>query len=170
MALTRKQKEKSLEDLKEKISKQKAMVLVGITGLKMKDISDLRKELKKNDANLKVVKKTLAEIALKENNFDFNKDKYKEELGFIFGFGDELFPVKTAYRFSKENENLKILGGFFEGNLIEKEEVVSLANLPSKEVLLAKLVGAISAPMSNMTYALNYNLKGLLYALKQIKA
>jgi large subunit ribosomal protein L10 len=169
MALTKQQKEKSIIDLKDKISKQKVMLLVAIAGLKVKDVSKLRNELKKVDANLKVVKKTLAEKALKENKISFDKSKFKEEIAFIFGFQDEISPAKTAYQFSKENEKLKILGGFLEGEFKNDQEMINLAQLLSKPELLAKLVGTLSAPMSNLVYDLNYNIKGLITILSKIK-
>ena len=169
MALTKEQKQKILEDLKEKIAKQKAMVLVGITGLKVKDISDLRKKLKASDGNLKVAKKTLIERAFKENKLDFNKRDYQEELALAFGFKDEILPAKTVYEFSETKPELKVLGGFFEGKFLESEKVIELAKLPTKEQLLARLVSSISAPVSNFVYALNYNIKGLVYLLSTIK-
>lgn len=169
MALTKEQKQKSIIDLKEKIAQQKVMLLVGITGLKVKDIFELRKKLKNDDANLKVVKKTLMERALKESKLDFDKNKFKEEIAFIFGFKDQISSAKTAYQFSKENEKLKILGGFFEGEFKEAEEIIVLAQLPSKQELLAKLVNSFSATMSNFVYALKYNTKGLITVLSKIK-
>lgn len=169
MALTKAQKQKILEDLKDKIAKQKAMIFVGITGLKVKDISDLRKKVKENDGNLKVAKKTLIEKAFKESKLDFDKNKYKEEIGLVFGFKDEVSPAKIAYQFSVANDKLKILGGFLEGQFKSIEEIKALAQLPTKQELLAQLVGSISAPVSNLVYALNYNIKGLLQVLTQIK-
>lgn len=169
MALTKAKKQEVLEDLKEQIAKQKAMVLVGITGLKVKDISDLRRKLKSSDGNLKVIKKTLIEKAFKENKLDFDKRKYKEEMAVAFGFKDELLPAKTVYRAGLANDKLKILGGFINNEFNEAESIVALAKLPSREELLAKLVGSISAPVSNLVYALNYNIKGLVYALSLIK-
>ncbi len=64
---------------------------------------------------------------------------------------------------------MKILGGFLEGKFKEAQEFVDLAQLPSREELLAKLVGSISAPISNLVYSLQYNLKGLIYILTLIK-
>ena len=169
MALTKQQKEKSIIDLKDKISKQKVMLLVAIAGLKVKDIFKLRNELKKVDANLKVVKKTLVEKALKESKISFDKKEFKQEIAFVFGFQDQVSPAKAAYQFSKENEKLKILGGFLEGEFKSDQEMISLAQLPSKLELLAKLVGSLSAPMSNLVYGLNYNIKGLITILSKIK-
>jgi len=169
MALTKEQKQKVLDDLKEKIAKQKAMVLVGITGLKVKDIAGLRRKLKVADGNLKVAKKTLIERALKQNKLDFDKKDYQEELALVFSFKDEILPAKTVYEFSETNPELKILGGFFEGKFLESEKVIELAKLPTKEQLLARLVGSISAPMSNLVSVLEANIKGLITVLAKAK-
>ncbi|MBL7142059.1 MAG: 50S ribosomal protein L10 [Candidatus Pacebacteria bacterium] len=169
MAQTKLQKQKILEDLKDKIAKQKAMIFISIAGLKVKDMSDLRKKLKEIGGNLQVAKKTLIEKALKEKKLDFNKNKYKEEIGLVFGFEDEIMPAKTVYQSGLANENLKILGGFVEGSFKDKEDIIALAQLPTKPELLAKLVGSISAPVSNLVYSLQYNLKGLVYLLTIIK-
>jgi len=169
MALTKAQKQKIIADLKDKIAKQKAMVLIGITGLKVKDISDLRKKLKTEEGNLKVVKKTLIEKAFKENNLEFDKNKYKEEIALVFGFKDEILPAKTVYQFGLANEKLKILGGFLEGKFKEAEEIIALAQLPTKEGLLAKLVGSIASPISGLINVLQGNIKGLITVLARAK-
>ncbi len=169
MALTKTQKQKILQDLKEKIAKAKAIVLVGIAGLKVKDISELRKKLKTIDGNLKVVKKTLAERVLKENKLDFDKKRFKEELALVFGFEDEILPAKTVYQFSQENDKLKILGGFLEQKFQAAEEIITLAQLPSKEELLAKLVGSIASPISGLVNVLQGNIKGLITVLAKAK-
>lgn len=169
MPLNKTQKQEILDDLKDKIAKQKAMILVGITGLKVKDVSGLRKKLKAADGNLKVIKKTLIEKAFKENKLDFDKNKYKEEMAVAFGFKDEIVPAKTVYQAGLANEKLKILGGFIDNEFNEAESIIALAKLPSREELLAKLVGSLSAPVSNFVYALNYNIKGLVHILSLIK-
>lgn len=170
MALTRKQKKEILDDLKEKISKQKAMVFVDFAGLKTKDLQDLRRKLKENDSLFKVSKKTLFKKALE----DYQKSwvefvgNLKGELGVVFGFGDELLPIKIVYQFSEQNENLKILGGVFENAFIEKGQVDELAKIPGREELLSRLVGSIGAPLSNFVGVLENNIKGLLYVLSAI--
>ena len=169
MALTREQKQKIIEDLKEKIAKQKAMILVDFTGLKVKDLSNLRKKLKAADNELKIAKKTLLLLALKEKKLEMAAEELKGEIAIVFGYKDELSPAKIVYQFSQENPNLKILGGFLENKFREAEEIIALAQLPSREELLAKLVGSISAPISNFVNVLQGNIKGLIYALTAIK-
>ena len=169
MAQTKDQKQKILDELKELLSRQKAVVLVGISGLKVKELSELRKKLKASGSKIKVLKKTLAKLAFAEKKIDFDKDKFKEELAFVFGLEDEISPAKNAFQFSKENENLKILGGFIEGQFKEAEEMIVLAQIPSKEELFARLVGSISSPISGLVCVLQGNIKGLITVLAKAK-
>lgn len=169
MPSTKAQKAKILDDLRDKVARQKAIVLVGITGLKVKDVSNLRKKLKTTNANIKVFKKTLAEIVFKENKMEFDKKNFKEEIALVFGFDDEVSPAKAVYQFSRENSKFKILGGFLENKFREKEDVIVLAQIPGREELLTKLVGSLSAPMSGLARVLQGNIKGLVYVLSAIK-
>ncbi len=167
--LTKTQKQEVLEDLKEKIAKQKAVVFVDFTGLKVKALSDLRKKIKAAGNEIKIAKKTLFGIAFKKAGFEFDSKKLKGEIALVFGYKDEISPAKITNQFAKGNQNLKILGGLIENKFFEAEKIIELAQLPSREELLAKLVGGINAPVSNFVYALNYNLKGLIYLLTKIK-
>lgn len=174
MPKTKAQKQKILEDLKEKVARQKAMVFVDFTGVKVKDLSDFRKKLKKSNSEVKVAKKTLLSLALKDYNQKISElvKSLAGEVALVFGYQDEITPAKSVFEFSEKNKNLKILGGLIESqkdNFLLADYIVELAKLPSKEELLARLVGSIKAPVSNFVYALNYNLKGLVYLLSNIK-
>ncbi len=169
MALKREQKQKILKEIKEKIDKQKSMVFVGIKGLKAKEVFDLREKLKKANCLLSVAKKTLLNIAFKDKKIKVNKEKLEGQTALIFGFEDGLSLTKIIHQFSLSNENLKILGGFFENKFIEKEEVIVLAKLPTKEELYSKVVGTINAPLINFISVLRANIRGLVYLLSLIK-
>ncbi|PIZ86824.1 MAG: 50S ribosomal protein L10 [Candidatus Nealsonbacteria bacterium CG_4_10_14_0_2_um_filter_40_15] len=169
MVKTKEEKKKILEELKEKISKQKVTIFVDFTGLKMKDIFDLRKKLKMVDSQLKVTKKTLAQIAFNKSGLKTEIKKLKGEIAFVFGLKDEISPAKIIFQFSQINPNLKILGGFLENKFVEAEKIVELAKLPTREELLGKLVGSISAPVSNLINVLQGNLRNLVSILSQLK-
>jgi len=172
MALSRQKKQEIIQDLKEKINRQKTIVFVDFKGLKVKDVLDLKRKLNQSDSLFRVSKKTLFKIAIKDLGSSFSQkiNEFKGDLGIIFGFKDVISPSKTIYNFSLENEKLKILGGVFEGNFIEQEKVIELAKLPTKEELLARLVGSVSAPVSNLVYVLQENIKGLVRVLSEIKS
>jgi len=172
MAQTKAQKQKIVEELKEKINKQKMVVFFDFTGLKVKDLSVLRKKLKKEKAELKMAKKTLMAIAFKELNKSAaeNIKKMTGEIALIFGYQDLLMPTKTLWQFSKDFPTLKILGGFLENEFKEADEIITLAQLPSREELLTRLVASIARPISGLINALQYNIKGLVYLLTKAKA
>jgi large subunit ribosomal protein L10 len=170
MAITREKKRKILEQLKEKIEKQKIMIFIDFTGVKSKDLFSLRKKLKEVGNEIKVAKKTLINLALKEKNLNvIDVRKMLGEVAVIFGMKDEISSAKTVYEFSKENKNLKILGGILEKNFIGPEKIEELAKLPTKEELLAKLVSDISAPISNFVYLLKSIPQSLVFVLSQIQ-
>jgi len=171
MAKSKEEKKKILEDLKEEFKKQNTMVLVNFTGLKVKDFFELRKRLKSANSQIKVIKKTLLDLALKEFNSDFSQklSQFKAQIAIVFGFEDEILPAKILHRFSLKNPNLKILAGYFDKKFREKEEMITLAQLPTKNELLAKLIGNLSAPISNFVNVLEPNIKGLIYVLSKIK-
>jgi large subunit ribosomal protein L10 len=170
MAFTRAQKQKVLEELEEKIDRQKALIFIDFTGLKVKDFSVLRKRMKAAGDEVKVVKKSLMDIAFKKAKLEAEPKKMPGEIALIFCYKNAILPAKTLYQFSKENEHLKILGGFFESEFREAQDFITLAQLPSKEELLAKLVGNLSAPIVNFVNVLQSNIKGLIYVLAKAKA
>ena len=183
MALTKEKKQKSLKDLKESISKQKSIIFADFSKVNSKDLFSLRKILKESGCLLKIGKKTLIRIAFGQSNISFwNKIKSSVpgQLALVFGIEDEIAPARISNEFFKKNENFKILGGIFpaEGGsasggerrykFIEKDKVLALANLPSRNELLAKMVGSLSSPMSGFVNVLQGNIKGLITILSKI--
>ena len=166
MAQTKEQKQGIVKDLKENIDKQKSMVFVAVEGLGASDLFSLRSELKKEGCLLKVAKKTLLEKSFSDVDFR----GLKGQLAVIFSFKDEIAPCRISYQFSRTNESLKILGGFFENKVRTLEEIVALAKIPSRQELLAKVVSSISSPISGFANALQGNLRNLVFALSNIKS
>lgn len=146
------------------------MIFVDFTGLKVKEFSELRKKLKAENCELKVTKKTLMAIAFKKAKIKIEPKSLLGEVALIFGYKEEIPPAKITWQFSQANPHLKILGGFFENKFVEPEKIGELAKLPTREELLARFIGNISAPVSNLVYTLKYNLKELVYLLSRIKS
>ncbi len=169
MPLTKAQKKIIIEELKEKLAKQKAAIFVDFTGLKVKDFASLRKNLKKEGNEIKVAKKTLFGLVLKNIGLEINFKEMKGEIAAIFGYKDEMSPAKMAYQFGFANTNLKILGGIFEKNFIGAEKIIELAQLPTKKELLARLTGTVASPISNFVSVLQGNIKNLVRVLGAIK-
>ncbi len=170
MAFTKQQKKEILEDLDKKIEKQKTIIFFDFTGLKVKDFSNLRKKIKDAGNELKVVKKTLMDLAFKKAKLQAEPKKMLGEIGLVFGYTDELGLTKMVYQFSKDNQNLKILGGFFENKFRQAEEIIALAKLPSKEELIANLFFTVKYPLSLVNNLLQKNLNILNPARNSLKS
>ena len=167
--LTKKQKREIVENLSDKISRTKSVVFVEFTGMNTAEISELRRELKKNQAELKVAKKTLVNLALEKNNHHFDLDQFKTQVAVAFGYADEVGAIKVLDKISKTNKALKMLAGIIGKDYYTEESLAVLARLPSREELLGKLVGTISAPISGFVNVLGGNMRGLVRVLSKIK-
>lgn len=167
--ITKKQKKDTIEDLKEKFARQKAVVFSDYTGLTVNEVQELREKLREEGIDYKVAKKTLIELAMKEAGLDMKISDLAGQVSVALGYDDEIMPAKVLYDFSKSNENLKILAGLISGEQMDKEDIIKLAKLPSKPELLGKVVGSISSPMSGLLNALHGNMRKLVYILKGLK-
>lgn len=166
------QKKEILSNLKEKIKNSKSMVFAGFNALGVKDNESLRDQLRNEKSEYYVAKKTLLNRALKDNSLDINVRDFDGKVAAIFSYEDEVAPAKIIgnFRKNKEKENkIFFLGGILEGKLLSKEQVESLAKLPSKHELYAKMVGSLNAPISGFVNALAGNLRNLVNVLKAIE-
>lgn len=169
MALTKEQKEDIVSNLEHSIEKQKSIVFVGFDGVDVKEITQFRELLKDGGSEMKVAKKSLMKIALKNKDIEFEPQELEGEVAMVFGYEDEIAPSKLSYDFSKKNEKIKILGGFLENKFYEVNDVIKLAQLPNREQLLGMLVGTLNAPTTNLVGVLSGNTRKLVYALSQIR-
>lgn len=172
MALTKEKKKKSLDSLSQKIAGQKSLVFVDFSKVNSKDLFAFRRKLKETGCELKVGKKTLIRIALGQKGISFwgkIKANVPGQLALVLGITDEVAPARLSHQFAKTNENFKILGGIFEHRFVGKEHVLALAVLPSREELLAKMVGSIASPISGFEHVLIGNTRSLVSILSQIK-
>jgi len=169
MAKTKQQKKQILDNIEQGLKKQKSMFFIDFQKIKAEHLFDLRAKLKQVDAMLYVAKKNLIRIAFKNQKIPVDIEALKGQIGLIFSFDDEILPAKTVYEFAEKHKNPEILGGFYEKEFIEKEKAIELAKLPSKQVLLARLVSALNAPSSKFANVLQSNIKGLIYILANAK-
>jgi large subunit ribosomal protein L10 len=167
--LTREQKEELAKNFLEKIKESKTTVVIDFKGMTVAEISELRNLLREQDVKMQVLKKSIAQVALDERKIDLDVRKLEGQLAFVYGGEDEVSAPKIISKFGKENENLKMLAGILENKAMNQKEMVALAQLPSKDELLAKVVGSLKAPVSGFVNVLGGNLRGLVYALQAIK-
>lgn len=168
--LTRKQKEVLVQEVTESVKEAKSVVFVDYKGLGMADMTELKAQLRKEGGAYRVMKKKLFLLAAKNAGVEIDPKTLDGQLAIVFSVNDEVSGAKIVYTFAKGNENVKILGGVLESNVIDIANVEALAKLPSKEELLAKAVGSIKAPISGFVNVLSGNMRGLVTVLKAISS
>lgn len=165
--LTKSQKEHLVKEIKELVDQNKIVVMADFRGLTVKDMTDLKKDIRESGGRMQVIKKTLVNVALKEKGIDFDTRDYTGPLAFIFG-PDETVVPKKIWSFSRKNDKLKIEGGLLDKAIVTKSEIEALAKLPSREDLLGKLVGTIQGPVSGFVHVLSGTVGSFVNVLKAI--
>ncbi len=148
MAITRDQKTAILEELKQKFQEAKGVVFAQYRGLSVEDAQELRRGLRESNVDYKVAKKTLINLAAKDMNYDIPAEVMDGPIGVAFGFDDEIVAAQKVQEFAKKFTSLNIMGGFMDGKAIDAAMVIQLASIPSREVLLAKMMGSIMSPLT----------------------
>ncbi len=168
MAKTRQQKEELIAEIRERLSRAKSVAFAQISGYTMTDANRLREEAAKEGLKTGIVKKTLLQIAAKDSGVE-GLDALPGSTLAIFGYEDEIAPARILAKFLKGREAMSISAGIIGGKLVAAETVKAYAALPSRDELLAKLVGSINAPVSGFVNVLAGNLRGLVQVLNSIK-
>lgn len=157
-----------LDELKKKVNQAASLFFVDYSGLTHKQIEEARRELRANESEIAVVKNTLMNLALKEKNID-TKEKLEGPFATLFSYQDPIRTAKVLAAFIKKHGLPKIKFGIFEGKIIDEEMINRLSTLPSKEILIAKLLGTLNSPITKLVYGLNANIQKLVLVLKTIE-
>lgn len=166
--LTKEQKQQTIEELADKIKRQKVLVFTDFRGLKVEELQNLRAKLREENVEYRVAKKTLIKLALKKAKKEVDISKFDAPMALALGYEDPVMPAKIIDKFAKGHKNLGILGGLMGDKFLTVEEVQELASIPSKEELLAKLVGSLKSPISGFVNVLRGSIRNLLLIFKQI--
>jgi large subunit ribosomal protein L10 len=175
MPKTKQEKEITINDLVDKFSRFKSLIFVSFSGMKVKDTTQLRRTCREAGIDYLVAKKTLLAKALEKTDIKgFAPKEIEGSAAAVFGFEDEVAPAKLLNKFAKDHEALKFLSGILvtgvkEYKILDTAGVKSLAALPTRPELLAKMLGSIKAPLSGLINVLQGNLRGLVVVLNAIK-
>lgn len=154
--------------VKKGIGENKNIFFINYSRLSSPQMNDFRKNLKTVGANVYISKNSIARIALKNLKKDKLVDKMTGQTAFIWTNADAAEVSRAIIKFIEKCESIKIQGGLLEGESIEKEDVKRLADLPSRQILLAMLFATIQAPLTRLAGALNAKNRELLSILKQL--
>lgn len=148
-------KSEKIEAIKAKVQKAQVAILTEYKGYSVEEITKLRRNLQKDGGDYMVTKNTLAKIALKGTDFEVLSESMTGPIAIAFGFQDQVSPAKVVSNFIKETKKGVILGGALDGKLLTAKEAEALAKMPSKEELIAKLLGSINSPASGIANSIN---------------
>ena len=149
------QNQETLAQIKEDLQDVTAMWVVDYRGLSVKEIQGLRRAIREADASMKVYKNTLVRLALAEMELPNLDEVLSGPSAFVFCPNDPVASAKTLKDFAKQNKNLEVKGGMMDGQFLDAAKVDAVASLPSREELIAKLLGTISNPLVKTVRVLN---------------
>lgn len=162
------QKKAIVTEMVDKLKNATAGVLVDYKGITVADDTALRIKFREAGVDYAVVKNTLTRFAANQVGFEGLDPVLNGTTALAVSFTDPVAPAKVIAEFAKGKENFKIKAGFVDGKIISVNEVKALAELPSKEVLISKVLGGLNAPISGFVNVLNGNIRGLVVALNAI--
>ena len=145
-------KSQVVAEIVEKLQKSSSTIVVDYKGLTVEEVTELRKKMREAGVEYKVYKNTLVRRAAKEVGIEeFNNELLVGTNAIAFGYDDPIAPARVIKEFMEAHPKM----GVVEGTFYNEAQIVEFANIPPREVLLAKLLGSLKAPMSNFVYLLD---------------
>ncbi len=148
-------KQEQVNELAQELKEAKLVLLTDYRGINVTDVTKLRKDLREADAEYKVIKNNIVRRALEANGESALDEVLEGPVALVIGKEDYLAPSKVIYNFTKDHDFYKIKGGIVEGKVMTAEEIITLAKLPSRQELLAKLAGALLGNITKLAVALD---------------
>ncbi len=162
------EKIKAVKEIKDRFISAKAAILVDYRGLNVAEITELRRNLREQGVEFKVLKNTLIRIAIKD--FDYNLDEFLEgPTAVAFSNEDPIAPAKVLADFARTHKQLEIKAGVVEGKVVANDVIAELAKMPPKEEMLAQAVGSIQSPLYGIVNVLQGPIRNLVYTLQALQ-
>lgn len=168
MSAALEEKKQLVEEIKGKIGAAKSVVIVDYKGLSVFEDTELRKTLREANVEYRVLKNRLVQKAFNELGYTDFDEALNGPTAVAFANGDPVAPAKILLESADKTKKLSVKCGMIDGSYITVDGVKELATLPPKEVLLAKLLGTLEAPISGLARVLNETVAGLARVLNQI--
>lgn len=162
-------KETAVAELRDRLAESSNLFFTDYAGLTVEQITRLRGELRKDGSSYSVVKNTLFSIAAGDELAKQLEQFLAGPTGVVFAGADPVAPAKALKTFADDVKSLQIKAAYIEGRLVDAAQVNALAALPSREDLLAKMVGSIASPLRGLVTVLSGNQSGLVRVLNAIR-
>ncbi len=167
--LTREEKEKMKDEIAEALKQAELVVVTDYRGLNVEAINNLRGRLRNEQCRFRVTKNTMNRWACREAGFEQLEEYFEGPTAIAYADEDPVAAAKVFNEFAKENENLGIKGGGLSGQLVSPERIKELGEIPSREILLAKVVGGFQAPITGLAGALQGTISQLVYTVDAVR-
>ena len=148
-------KQEDAKNLKEKFDKSKLVILADYRGINVEDITKMRAELRKTDCEYLVAKNSTLKFAVKGSDIEGISEYLEGPTAVTFSYDDYVAPAKVLYDYAKDSDFYKIKAGIMDGKVISADEIIKLAKLPSKEMLLTQLATVLLANIRNLAVVLD---------------
>ncbi|MBL7958603.1 50S ribosomal protein L10 [bacterium] len=161
-----------IAELAEKFENASSLYLTDFSGINVQKMEQLRIKFRESNSDFKVVKNTLAKLALNKAGYTVNLDKYLQgPTGIAFGYSDAVAPAKVISDFlkDKDNDKLQVKICVIDKQLFEASKIGDIAKMPSKKDLLGQLMGLFNSPMQNVVMLLNTPMQNLVCILETLK-
>lgn len=155
MAASLNNKKQVVEQIKEKFDRAVSAVFIDYRGLTVSEVTELRNKYREAGIEYKVLKNTLINRAIEGKGIDELKEHLEGPTAVAFSYDDEVAPAKITYDFIKSVNKMEIKCGVINNAFTGKDDVIVLASLPSRDELLAKVVGSMNSPILNLVYTIN---------------
>lgn len=164
------QKKSKVQILKEKLEKAKSVVFVEYSGLEANKMNELRKEIRAEGAELTIAKNTLMKLALEDKLESIGeiREELVGQVMTLFSYEDAVTPLKKLAEFAKKHGVPSLKIGIFDGKIAQAAKLQALSELPSKEELLARVVGGMKSPITGFVNVLDGTQRNFVYALSAI--
>lgn len=155
MAITKDKKKELVEDIDKALASAKSVVFVKFDKLLVQDSNAFRKDMREAGVGYKVAKKTLLKRALDTQKVEGEMPILEGQIAIAFS-DDDLSSAREVYNFHKSHkDNVQIVGGIFEGKYVDSTEMLSIATIPSREVLLSQIAYLLKSPMQRLAIGIN---------------
>ena len=160
-------KAKITDELAASLKRSRAGIVTSYQGLPTPELVKLRHKLKETGVEFKVIKNTLARRAAGSSGKDFLAEHFDGPVALALGYGEEVAPAKAMTEYIKSSAlNLKVLGGFLADRWLDESQVGTLATMPSRDILIGRVVGGLSGPIYGLVNSLTSPMLGLVWALQ----
>ncbi len=167
--MNRSEKATIIGEIKQNTESASLVVVADFKGMTVEELTELRIKVRQAGGQLHVVKNTLARIALEGSTHDVIAQMFKENCVIALGFEDPVALAKALTDYAKTSKKFELRHGSLDGKLMSVAQVEALASLPSKEVLLAQMLGTMNAVPTNLVSLMANMIRPLLYALKDLE-